>query len=176
MNFSGEIEFHNDVIYTYFTVEEDMTDVRLWTDSYMSGVNFDPIAALWNADGTLIDQSDDNATINTNTQTSRDAGFNLNSLLAGEYIFSISTYNNFALGNDLNDGFLFQDQDPVALQDWRQPTNGWNKGSYWSLWLDGVSSASNNQAANPVSVPEPSSFILLLLGTLGLGMARRKSC
>lgn len=169
MNFTGEIENHNDVVYTYFTVGEDSTNVDVWTDSFMNGTNFDPITALWTADGSLLAQNDDDSSINPSTQTVYDSGFSIANLAAGDYIFTVATYNNFATGTTLSDGFLFDDQDAIALQDWTQPANGSDMGSHWSVWLDGIESATN-----PHSVPEPSSLILLLLGAMGLGVARRK--
>lgn len=64
-NFTGNITYHNDVITTAFTLAEDSTNVRVWTDSFQSGINFDPITALWNATtGALIAQNDDNDDIN----------------------------------------------------------------------------------------------------------------
>lgn len=170
MNFTGAIQNHNDVVYTYFTVADDATDVSVWTDSFMSGTNFDPITALWTADGNLLAQNDDNASINPSTQTYYDSGFNLANLAAGDYIFTVATYANFAAGNTLNDGFAYDGQAAIALEDWTQPANDIDMGPFWSVWLDGVDSATN-----PHSVPEPSSLILLLLGAMGLGVARRKA-
>src|SRR5690554_5294669 len=115
INFTGTIDYHNDVVYTYFTLDQDATDVRVWTDSYMTGQNFDPITALWKADGALIDENDDEDTINPATQTHWDSGFSLASLAAGDYIFTVATYNNFALGTSLSDGFKFDGQAAVAL-------------------------------------------------------------
>ncbi|MFL0796377.1 MAG: DVUA0089 family protein [Cellvibrionaceae bacterium] len=171
INFTGEIEYHNDVVFTYFTVEDDATDVRVWTDSFMSGENFDPIAALWSSDGSLIMQNDDNDGINPDTQTYYDSGFFLDNLAAGEYIFSVSTYNNFANGSSLSDGFRFDDQDSILLSEWCQPANTCGMGPNWSVWLDGVDSARSPDA----TVPEPSSVALLGLGLAALGFSRRKS-
>lgn len=166
-HFTGEIENHNDVIYTYFSVANDATNVRVWTDSYQGGINFDPITALWKADGTRIDQNDDNATINPGTQTIFDSGFSLPFLAAGDYIFTVATYNNWANGNLLSNGFAFDNQAPIALSDWDQPANHLNMGSSWSLWLDGV-----DQASNPTAVPESTPLALLGLGLLGFGLRR----
>lgn len=168
-HFTGEIENHNDVIYTYFTVGADATDVRVWTDSFQGGVNFDPITALWKADGTLIGQNDDNSSINPSTQTIYDSGLWFNSLAAGDYIFTVATYNNWAAGSTLNAGFVFDNQTPIALENWNQPANHINMGKYWSLWLDGVDSASN-----PTSVSEPAPLALLGLALLGLGWRRAR--
>ena len=42
-HFEGMIDYHNDVVFTYFTLDDDATDVRIWTDSFDDGANFDPI-------------------------------------------------------------------------------------------------------------------------------------
>ncbi|WP_323813640.1 DVUA0089 family protein [Cellvibrio sp. NN19] len=168
-HFTGEIENHNDVIYTYFTVENDATNVRVWTDSFQNGINFDPITALWKADGTRIDQNDDNASINPLTQTIYDSGFLVPFLAAGDYIFTVATYNNWSISTQLADGFTFDNQAPIALSQWNQPANSTNMGPHWSLWLDGV-----DRASNPTAVPEPTLLVLLGLGLLALGFKRAR--
>ncbi|AXT40071.1 PEP-CTERM sorting domain-containing protein [Alteromonas sp. BL110] len=167
IHFDGNIKFHNDIIQIDFTLNQDVNNIRVWTDSFQDGINFDPITALWSANGALIQEDDDNAHVNPSTQTDFDSGFELPFLAAGDYIFTVATYNNFAQGSVLSDGFLFDSQAPVELADWTQPANGINMGPYWSVWLDGVDAATNPN----VPVPAPSS---LLLFALALVMLRLK--
>lgn len=169
-NFTGNIQNHNDVVFINFTLNADATNVRVWTDSFMSATNFDPITALWRADGSLIAQDDDNASINPATQTWFDSGFSLASLTAGDYIFSVATFNNFASGSNLSDGFSFDGQTPIALADWTQPANHTGMGSYWSVWLDGVDSADGPDTEVPVTAP----LALLGFAFAGLFAARRR--
>jgi len=168
--FSGNIAFHNDVIQIAFTLASDATDVKVWTDGFMSGVNFDPITAVWSMPGgTLVGQNDDNDTIAAG-QTYYDSGLVFPTLAAGNYLFTIATYNNWAKGGSLADGFAFDGETPIAIADWCQPaSNGCTnqKGTFWRVHLSGVDVA---------SVPEPASYALMGLGlALVGGIARRRA-
>jgi hypothetical protein len=167
--FDGNIANHNDVIQIGFTLDNDTTNVRVWTDSFMGSTNFDPITALWDAtDGSLIFQNDDNSSIALG-QTSYDSGFDLPSLSAGKYLFTVATYSNFAVGSTISEGFSYDDETPIALSDWCQPANQCDMGTYWRVHLDGV-----DTAVNPV--PLPAALWLFGFGLLGMfGITHRKT-
>ncbi len=161
-HFEGNIANHNDVVTVNFTLANAATNVRLWTDSFQNGLNFDPITALWNkTTGELIEENDDDDSIDP-SQTEFDSGFILDELAAGEYFFTIATYNNFAFGSNIADGFDFDGQTPIAIALWDQPHNGTGKGTYWSARLEGVDSAGVN------NVPVPAAVWLFASGLLGL--------
>lgn len=174
-HFNGDITYNTDVIQINFTVNQNATNVRVWTDSFLNGVNFDPITALWNrTTGAKIAENDDDAGVNPATQTYYDSGFTLSNLAAGSYAFTVAAYSNFA-GNNLSDPFDYAGQTPIAIADWCQPASrncANQKGTFWSVWLDGVDNASNPN--DPAQVPEPGSLALAALGLVGVASLRRK--
>ncbi|NQY66028.1 MAG: PEP-CTERM sorting domain-containing protein [Alteromonadaceae bacterium] len=168
LHFDGNIEFHNDVIFVNFTLDEDTTNVRMWTDSFQYGTNFDVMTTLWDSSGTLLETNDDNSSINPATQTYYDSGFVVGTMLAGDYTFSVQTYANFNLGNNISDGFIYDNLQAESMTTWVQPSTGVNQGTYWSVWLDGASTGE----ANVESVPEPSTLAIFAFGIFGF-VARR---
>jgi len=183
--FDGYITYHNDVATINFSLESEATDVSVYTDSFNFGLdeNFDPITALWTGDGVLLEQNDD---INTSS-FDWDSGFFLDSLEAGDYMFTIASYNNFAKGTDpgdgsfpdsaeimLEDGFLRDDNTPIPIEEWAladgYETTGMS--GYYHVVLDGVDSAS--QPADPSASPEPATMFLLGSGLIGLAGIRKK--
>lgn len=167
-DFSGDIANHNDVIQISFSLASDATNVKVWTDSYLNGVNFDPITAVWSQSGSnwnLVGQNDDNPYIVPGL-TKFDSGLTFGSLAAGNYLFTIATYNNFASGTTLAQGFKFDNQTPIPLAVWDQPASHANMGTHYSVHLSGVDVAA--------PVPEPETYAMLLAGLGVLGWARRR--
>ncbi len=169
--FEGDIVYHNDIVELDFTLDNDATNVKVWTDSFMSAINFDPITALWKKIGNdwmLIAENDDEDTIAPG-QTYYDSGFSLDTLDAGEYKFTVATYANFAIAGMLSDGFTYDNQTPIAMADWIPESEG--NGTFWRVNFEGVDSAVN---PNPSPVPEPATMVLLSLGLTGLAVRGRK--
>jgi len=172
-NFSGNIANHNDVVEISFSLATAATNVNVWTDSFMSATNFDPITAVWGQSGSdynLIGQNDDNPYIAPG-QTYYDSGLTFANLAAGNYLFTIATYANFARGSLLSDGFSYDSQAPIPLSTWCQPASHCGMGTYYDVHLSGVDSA-----VNITPVPEPETYAMLLagLGLLGFTARRRK--
>lgn len=147
---TGELAAHNEVVVLSFTLDEDADAVRLWTDSFLDGRGVDPLLALWDADGGLIDWNDDDATLEPATQTWGDAGLLLASLAAGDYFLSLTALGNLPWGGSLSDGFAY-DLDP--------PDRSFAASPHWSVWL----SAPGLQVSG---VPEPPTAALLAAGML----------
>jgi hypothetical protein len=170
LTFSGNITYHNDVIRIGFTLDEDATDVKVWTDGFMSGVNFDPITAVWSMPGgLLIGENDDDPTIDPG-QTYYDSGLTFPMLAKGEYLFTIATFNNFANGSTLAQGFEFDAEAAIPIADWCQPASDDcknQKGTYWRVHLSGVDTAA--------PIPEPATWAMLALGLGTLAWRARRA-
>jgi hypothetical protein len=172
---SGDLAFHNSVVQIDFTLAAAGTDVRIWTDSWLSGLNFDPATALWSlsgADHQLIAVVDDDDSVGPG-QGYYDSGFLLPTLAAGQYRLTLVAASNEPKGTLLSQGFVYDQQAPIAIGQWNQPGYDPNandqKGTFWRLHFAGVDTVS--------AVPEPASCALLLgglLGVLGVRAAGRR--
>ena len=160
--FTGNLENRNATTHFDFSLASISASVRAWTDSFQSGVNFDPIIAIWQQVGSdfqLIGQNDDNPSVAAE-QTHFDAGLTFANLAAGNYRVTVAPYNNFANGTLFSQGFQYDSQ----------PIESHQRGTFFRVNIDGVDSAS------PVSpVPEPETYAMLLAGFgLMAGLARRR--
>lgn len=176
-SFGGNITLNTDLVAIEFGVVSTAGPVKLWTDSWQGGLNFDPNAALWKktgADYTLVAANDDNDSIGTG-QGFFDTGFSFASLAAGAYRLTLGASPNVPLGTLLSQGFGF---DPAygaiaaaPIASWNQPSYDPNKndqkGTQWHVNLSGVQGASLVSA-----VPELSSAWLMVLGLGVFAVAR----
>lgn len=152
-NYSGNIAFHNDVVEVPFTIPA-ASSVRVWTDSFLSGTNFDPIVGIWNmSTGKLVAQNDDNPFVAPG-QTFFDSGLTFDSLGAGPYMMTITRFSNFANGDSLSAGFQFDHETPIPV----------SEGTYWEAHVAGVAGV----------VPEPETYAMLLAGLGLLGFVARR--
>ncbi len=168
---TGTMTFHNDVVMVDFSLASAATGVKIWTDSWQSGLNFDPTGALWvrsGADFNRLAEVDDDDTVAPG-QGFYDTGFSLPSLAAGQYRVTLAAAVNASNGALLSQGFAYDSQTPIPLALWNQPTYDPNandqKGGIWRLRFSQVDSVS--------VVPEPASWLLLALGVAGLTLRRK---
>jgi hypothetical protein len=167
---AGNLRLNTDVAQTSFAVGAGDSDIRIWTDSYRAGINFDPAIALWKQAGgdyTFVASNDDDAVGVGSNQTAFDAGLRFASLGAGNYLVTLTATPYFALGANLSAGFAFDsaygpiDVTEIAL--WNQPTFDLNtnnqKGTAWSLQVS--------------AVPEPKTYALMLVCLVLIGFAAR---
>ncbi|KQW42768.1 MULTISPECIES: DVUA0089 family protein [unclassified Roseateles] len=168
LSFSGQAVNHNDKIVIDFQVAAGST-VNLWTDSWQSGLNFDPQLFLTSGGNIVLEDDDGGSAINAGAGY-YDAGLQFTAAGAGSYRLVLNAASNTSLGASLGDGFAYDADAPIALVDWNQPSYDVNandqKGGFWRLNLSGV-----EQAA---LVPEPGRIGLMLAGLLSMTLVLRQ--
>ncbi|MFG6490181.1 DVUA0089 family protein [Roseateles sp. BYS78W] len=170
LSFSGQAVNHNDKIVIDFQVAAGST-VSLWTDSWQSGLNFDPQLYVARG-GVIVDHNDDNeiASLASAGAGYYDAGLQFTATAPGGYRLVLSAASNDARGTTLAQGFAYDGSTPIKLADWNQPSYDVNandqKGGFWRVNLSGVETAT--------VVPEPGRISLMLAGLLSIALVVRK--
>lgn len=171
-SFTGTFTDPDEEQFFNFSVGASST-VTFLTYSYAGGTNaagqvigdggFDPILAVFDDLGDLIDQNDDGtcSQVGTDATTGQCYDTYLELVLgAGDYSVAVMTYANFALGPNVSDGFIGGGDFTDATGDPRS--------TFWAFDILNVAQA------DQVVVPEPAALALFGLGALGLGVLRRR--
>ncbi len=175
-DFSGHFTQDNDVVLLNFTVGVD-SDVTIFSSSWDDG-GLDPVLAIWDDSGNLVAEQDDGGLIGSQLSNGVfydfdvwDSFFDL-FLTSGDYIASISMFDNFSNSTALADGFTY-DSDPNFSAAFGCSNGEFcgvsgfddNRTSFWEFHILNVDSASN-----PLSIPEPNILALFILGLGALVM------
>lgn len=190
-SFTGNLTGDDDVQLFAFSVGA-LSTVTMRTYSYAGGTQadgnivaeggFDPILALFDSAGNLVDQNDDgfvglgSCAVPASGVTGSEFDTCLEaSLAAGSYQVAVMQYDNFANGPTLGDGFR-ETGDAFFTSGLGGCSNGqfcdvdaFNRTNFWAFDILNVNQAS--------TVSEPAMLGLFGLGlvSLGLGARRRKT-
>lgn len=181
VDFTGNFSKDNDVLRFDFNVGLPNTNVTIFSSSWFSG-GFDPILSIWDSAGNQLFEQDDGGL--AGSQQSNSVSYNFGEfdsflnfdLDVGDYIATLTQYDNFSVSTLLADGFRF-DADPLFTavfgcsngrfcEGSPEDSNGdpveLNRTSAWELHFLNVENARLN------SIPEPSSLMLVGLAACAL--------
>ncbi len=193
-SFTGTFTEDDDIALFAFTVGSPST-VTLQSLSYAGGTNaagqtiaaggFDPILALFDSAGNLIDQDDDGSSV-VDPETGRSWDVFLQELLQpGSYTVAVTQYDNFANAT-LGAGFDRQGQGnftvnfgcPEAQPAFNDVSGGTGCGrtANWAFDILGVQTAviPGTPGGGGGVVPEPSTWAMMLIGFALTGCALRR--
>lgn len=175
-SFTGNFTNDADVQFFNFAIAADSTTVSINTLSRNGGTNgagnviadggFNPYFALFTqADGAWV--------FDTNSKLLGDEAdiFSYGTLLAGNYLLALTQFDNVAAGLNLSDGFA-ADLGLATFGLTPFTANGGGGSGHWAVDIRDVDTA----GLATVSVPEPLTLNLLLIGMIGLAaITRRKA-
>lgn len=187
VDFSGGFSQDNVVQRFDFSVNSP-GNISIFTSSWLGG-GFDPILTLWDSSGNQLFEQDDGGLGGTQASNGVvyqygefDSFLNVN-LFAGNYIATLTQYDNFSASTALADGFL-RDGDPLftaafgcsngrfcegSLVDSNNNPVEPNRTAAWDIHFVNVASA---QIA---TVAEPSTLLLLAIAGFNLLRIRRET-
>ena len=151
--------------------------VRIETFGYAGGIDangvavaaggFDPVFAVFRADGTLLAYGDDGATrVDPATGAAFDALLEI-LLTAGDYFVAISQFDNFAIGPNFAAGFLEAGNTSFTA------AYGCSAGRFCDL--NGANREGRfDLSVSGATVPEPTTLALIGLVLPGIWIARRR--
>ena len=176
-SFSGSLAADNDIQLFRFSLAST-NSITLRTYSYAGGTNqlgaavprggFDPVLALFDSTGTLINEDDDGyANVPADSVTGQHwDSYIQTTLAAGTYIVSLTQYENFPNGPTLSDGFSRTGQPKFTS------AFGCSNGGFCDRTADNRTANWQMEILDTVSataVPEPNAPALLAIGTVFVG-------
>jgi len=182
-SFTGSLTRDDEVQLFNFAVNSTST-VTLRSLAYAGGVNaagttiarggFDPILALFNGSGAIINQNDDgNSNVPADSVTGAEFDVYLqSSLTPGTYTVSVMQYDNFAVGPNLSNGFVIS-SNPTFTSSFGCSNgrfcdvNSDNRTAAWAFDILGVDSASlptQPPTTPPGAAPEPATMSMMMAG------------
>ncbi len=190
-SFSGFLDADDDVQFFNFQVGTT-SNVTLLTYSYAGGTQadgnliieggFDPILALFDSSGTLINSNDDGSASDVGTSAVTGSTFDTfltATLGAGTYTVAVMQYDNFPSGSSLSDGFTYSGQPNFTAgygcsNGQFCDVDGFNRSAFWAFDVLNVDDA---VVVDPSPVPLPAGMPLLLgaLGAMGIARRRKKT-
>ena len=187
-SFTNSFSADNDILLVDFSLDADAT-VTLTTLSYAGGINangetvspggFDPILTLFDSDRNFITSNDDGTPPDVNidpiSNLSYDPFLEID-LSAGNYTAAVTQFDNFFTGftgDNISLGFIRDGEPDFTTEFGPAPffndVSGFARTGNWAIDTLNVTSAT------VVSVPEPSSLLILGISIAAMATQRRRT-